>query len=89
MPFNGNGSPGVIKCTNDYNQSLIIGNKQQYFKLNICNSTNIMDWDTTRILWIGWYQNRENNQCLIKILPKDVLKYILSFVAMDDPYIVL
>lgn len=48
-----------------------------------------MDWDTTRILWIGWHQNRDNNQCLIKILPKDVLKYILSFVGMEDPYIVL
>lgn len=87
MPFNGNVSPGVIKCTNDHNQSLIIGNKQQYFKLNIYNS--IMDWHTTRILWIGWSKNRDNNQCFIKILPKDVLKYILSFIGMEDPYIVL
>lgn len=89
MPFKCYGFPGVIKCQNDCNESVIIADKHKYFKLNIYNRTNIMDWRRERILWIGFYQNHDNNQCLIKILPKDVLKFILSFIGMVDPYIVV
>ena len=89
LPFKCSVFPGAIKCNNNHNQSVIIAHRQKYFELNIYNSRNSMEWGRERILWIGFYQNNDNNQCLMKRLPKDVLKYILSFIGMIHPYIVI
>ena len=90
MPFECYSCPAVIKYKNDHAQNMIIVQHCQYFKLNVYNRDS--RWGRERILWIGFYQNNNNDQCLTKILPKDVLKYILSFIGkqeMVDPYIAL
>lgn len=38
-----------------------------------------LPWKMSRILWIGFYKNLQNDYCLIYLLPKDLIKYILSF----------
>lgn len=38
-------------------------------------------WDNERILWIGFFKNNTNNKCLIHLLPKDVLIYIVQFLC--------
>lgn len=42
----------------------------------IAISTNIA-WNIERIIWIAFYQNHENKQCLIQLLPKDIVNKIL------------
>jgi len=36
-------------------------------------------WENERQLWIGFIKNKENQECLIDQIPKDVLLYVLSF----------
>ena len=44
-----------------------------------------------RIIWIGFLKNDENDACLIKNLPKDLIRYILRLLGkqqtMVNPYI--
>ena len=37
-------------------------------------------WHIERILWIGYYKNNDNGLCMIKLLPKEIVKYLLDFV---------
>ena len=39
-----------------------------------------ISWDLERLIWIGFYKNDKNSNCYIQLLPKDVVKYALSFV---------
>ena len=34
-------------------------------------------WKQIRLIWIGYYKNNENNNCLIRFLPKDIVKQII------------
>ena len=43
-----------------------------------------IEWDNERILWIGFYKNKQNCQCFIDTLPKDVLLYVLSYFQKID-----
>ena len=37
-------------------------------------------WDVERVIWIGYYKNDQNQQCLLPRLYKEGIKQILSFV---------
>ena len=88
MPFNCDCYPPVTmtKCNGD--DKLLILHKKNYFGLNIY--INYIESFIERIIWIGFYKNTENNKCLIKTLPKDLIIYILYLLgkqAMKTPYI--
>ena len=34
-------------------------------------------WVSERLIWIGFLKNNDNQLCLLKYLPKDIVKYIL------------
>ena len=38
-----------------------------------------MDWDCERILWIGYKKNDTNDACFFSQIPRDIVKYIVSF----------
>ena len=50
-------------------------------------------WTTERMIWIAFYKNNENDQCLINKLPKDLIIYILVLLGkkqvMVTPYIII
>ena len=79
---------GYDRNVNDrYNGSLRIDNRRRdrvcsNIHYRLCISTNI-DWKLQRIVWIGFYKNdaAQKNACYIALLPKDVVKYVLSFVS--------
>ena len=41
-------------------------------------------WSIERTIWIAFYKNNDNQQCLIQNLPKDIVCYIISFVRNID-----
>ena len=76
----------MMKCNGD--EKLVILYEKNYFHLNIY--INYIESKIERIIWIGFYKNTENNKCLIKTLPKDLIIYILYLLgkqAMITPYI--
>ena len=36
-------------------------------------------WITKRLIWIAYLKNDDNDKCLFVLLPKDIIRYILSF----------
>ena len=44
-----------------------------------------LEWRKERIIWIGFYNNDDNEKCLIGLLPKDIVLLILEFLQ-DDYY---
>ena len=42
----------------------------------------IFDWKTQRLLWIGYQKNVSNVKCHLSCLPKDVIKYIITFCSI-------
>ena len=42
---------------------------------------NILQWRAARVVWIGYYKNEKNSNCLINSLPKDLINHILRFVG--------
>lgn len=47
-----------------------------HWKINVHSP---IEWKIERLIWIGYYQNSQNDKCLIKQLPKDIIKTMLSF----------
>ena len=42
----------------------------------------IFDWKMQRLLWIGYQKNIGNVKCHLSDLPKDVIKYIITFCSI-------
>ena len=59
--------------------SIIIVQQQNYCVLKVY--VNYITWDVARIIWIGFEKNETNNKCLIGMLPKDVVRYILNMLG--------
>ena len=76
-----------MKYNND--QSLVIVSGKNYFGLNII--VHYVEARIERIIWIGFYKNKDNNKCLIHRLPKDLIIYILNGLlgkqSLTPPYI--
>ena len=76
----------MMKCNGD--DKLVILQNTNYFGFNIY--VNYIESKIERIIWIGFYKNAENNKCLIKTLPKDLIIYILDLLgrqSIKTPYI--
>ena len=76
----------MMKCNG--HDKLLILHEKNYFHLNIY--INYIESKIERIIWIGFYKNNENNKCLIKLLPKDLIieiLYLLGKQAIKTPYI--
>ena len=76
----------MMKCNGD--EKLLILHDTNYFYLNIY--VDYIESKIERIIWIGFYKNKENNKCLIKTLPKDLINYVLYLLgkqSMIAPYI--
>lgn len=43
---------------------------------------NANAWKYQRLIWIGYYKNNDNNQCLFNILPKDVIAMIIDLLKI-------
>ena len=79
-----------MKCDSDgdHHQRLLIVKDNSYFCLNIY--MHYMEGKIERIIWIGFYKNKDNDKCLIQTLPKDLVVHILHFLgkqSMKIPYI--
>ena len=71
-------------------EKLVILYDKNYFHLNIYIEYKCLESKIERIIWIGFYKNKENNKCLIQTLPKDLIISILSFLGKQSiitPYI--
>ena len=86
LPFDCQDYPAVMKCHGD--EKLLILQGKNYFNLNIsvCHVKATIE----RIIWIGFYKNKDNSKCLIQTLPKDLIIYILDLLGKQSvitPYI--
>ena len=58
------------------NDKCIVWQNNFYYYFNIYSN---LSWRIERILWIAYYKNDQNDQCLIDYLPKDILITIIAF----------
>ena len=42
---------------------------------------NGIPWKIERIIWIAFYKNNTNRKCLLKLLPKDIVKVIVDLLS--------
>ena len=71
--------PAVMSCNND--KCILIVSRHSYCKLNIYK--HYIEPAIERIMWIAFYKNDNNNHCLIKKLPKELLFEILYFLGKE------
>ena len=43
-----------------------------------------VSWSIERLIWMAFYKNEENNECLIAQLPKDIVKRIIDCYLCDS-----
>ena len=53
---------------------------EKYYSISI--QLYRLDWQIIRLIWIAFYKNQSNNDCLIDTLPKDVINYIIQFIGI-------
>lgn len=58
-----------------YNVIAMQGRRYCVFKIYF----DYLTWDVARLLWIAFNKNGDNEKCLFDLLPKDLLKLILTF----------
>ena len=63
----------------------------ELWRMNCCDKLTfdlaICDWNQARLMWVGHLKNKNNKKCLVRLLPKDVIKYILQFAVMKGKFI--
>ena len=70
----------------DQDQTVFICQGNKYCLLNIY--CNYVESKIERILWIGFYKNKQNKKCFIDKLPKDIIMHILKLLGkLVYPYI--
>ena len=77
-----------MKCNGD--RRLLILHGKGSFDLNVY--MHYIEPRIERIIWIGFYKNKENKKCFVKTLPKDLIIYILYFLgkqSMIAPYVII
>ena len=85
LPFDCSQRPALLKYDD---QSIILLQEHNYCKFNIYKY--YLESKIERIIWIGYYKNNDNNQCLMKKLPKDLILCILELLGKQlvmKPYI--
>ena len=67
------------KNKDDQNGIFFVSQDKKYFlfKINVI----YVEWKQIRLIWIAFYKNDKNDKCLIKIISKDSLKHILTFLG--------
>ena len=48
-----------------------------YFTINIF----YIEWKIARLIWIGFYNNDDNEKCLLVKLSKDIIRFLFSFLG--------
>ena len=48
-------------------------------------SNDRLRWSVQRLIWIAYYRNKATKKCYFRLLPKDLIKLIITFV---DPFFV-
>ena len=80
--------PSLIDKSNSANDC--VHNRQMYFHvIDAMDSENVhsmfntnygqIEWQHERLLWIGYYKNKDNDKCCINYLPKDILLMIMEY----------
>ena len=82
LPIDCEFSPATTKYNND--ESVLVVHENSFCLINI-----FLETKAERIIWIGFYKNDQNKDCLINQLPKDLIKCILSFLEKTKPCIVV
>jgi len=65
-----------------YNLSIHLNNGSNHIMIklkDIIPDYPIMQWESQRIIWIGFYKNQENEKCMFGSLMKEIIKYIIQF----------
>ena len=71
----------AMEYTKQYARNIeAITNKDNY--KHIFKEPTIVKWKQIRQVWIAFYKNDKNNNCLIHLLPKDIVKSIIKLVAI-------
>lgn len=47
---------------------------------------HVTTWVTIRLIWIAFYKNEQNSECLIKNVGKDIIIFILRFVTVKPKH---
>ena len=76
IPFDCKSYPAVNKCGD---AKFLIMCDRNYCLLNY--DIHYVSSRMERIIWIAFYKNNTNDKCFIKILPKDIILYILYFLG--------
>ena len=76
IPFDCSNTPSVTIVKNKH---LIILQQNNICCLDILRY--YLEWKVERLFWIGLYKNSDNSKCKIDSLGKDVVNYLLTFVA--------
>ena len=81
LPFDCKSIRAVTLC-ND-NNDLLVMEENNYAKFDVC--VHYIEWKQERLIWIGFFQNDNNDNCLIDQLSKDLILYILYLLGNRKP----
>lgn len=78
-------SVGVSYDNGSYNEIFVMHATKEcklFYKINFWTNFQNFEWKHERIMWIGYYQNDKNPQCIVHTLPKVIVEKILNFVRI-------
>ena len=69
----------LVYRSNNPNPVVIVINETNYYTFPIY--VHYIEWCQERLIWIAFWKNEDNKQCLLGTLPKDIINHILRFVG--------
>ena len=82
MPFSCSEYPATcVMQDNVDGVKIAVMQDKKYFSFQLFRG---LSWRIERMLWIGFYKNETNEKCLIKLLPKDIVKVIVGMLNNES-----
>ena len=85
MPFSARYFPASITIRGNKaapnKKSIMIMHDHFYWSFDVFSNYGFIDWKIERLIWIAFLKNDENDKCLIKKLPKDIVKHVMKFLG--------
>lgn len=81
LPFERSRYPSTaILSMNSCLNCVVVMYQHSYGYFNVLS--HCLHWKIARLIWIGFYKNCDNIDCLISKLPKDIIHHIFQFLTI-------
>lgn len=87
MGFRARYFPAIMQIRNNdkespHKRSIIVMHDNDYESFDLFSYCGFIEWNIVRLIWIAFLKNDDNDKCMIRLLPKDIVNHVIKFLGL-------